>query len=985
MNRPDIAKLSRHELLRVDELCDQIEASLKADPLFDVDQFIDSVESESIRVALRAELACLYSQTKASVEVIHAESTDHSGRMQPFVPGAIVDSFELIESVGCGATSTVWKARHLDLDRFVALKFPTHFSAGVAQRILRESKAVAKLRHPNIAAIHEIRTGSNGGYLVSEFIDGLSLHERMEENPLDLAEVVDLMISITEAIAYSHSMNVIHRDIKPQNILLDSADNPYVVDFGLARILHSDLVVLTNEGDMIGTPGYMSPEQALGHQDVGEASDIYSLGVLFFQLLTGRLPFLGEVQSVVHQIIHQPTPGPRDIVASTPNDLEIICLKCMEKSPSNRFATARELAFELHRYRNGEPIVSRSVPRTEKVLRWAKRKPAEAVLAGLLLLCVVGMTAGSLAFAMTMSKSAKNEFNLRTKAEASEQTALRLKDEVENALQESVRQHSIAELRAKESKSSAEFLQSIFTEPDAFMWVVKGDGVGGGDPPSLRILFENSAARIESDFPGDNRAKANFMEMLGGSCRSLGYFDLSEDLLTSAKSNRNQVLQSDAETGIQNTDLDRFGELKNAAEFAQLIHDRGQFHKAIAAYQKCIAQAKHITGDQKEEADGVRGELLFHMGRLQLTLHRNPAALNSFTRATEVFDGMREPNRFLQNACELAIEYGRLKPGDVPSMGRLGEYFQNDSWAQKLVARFSEMLVFRASGNLETAVERYKVVLATLREKLPEEHQWHLMALGDFADLLRKAGYYDDAFDAIKVVMEHGERIAPHHPHLIRAQIDTGKELVRANQTDSGVRYLEKALSSLRNQPRLEEATVNADLCLELLDQYGNSGRTQDALELCKELEKHTDSWTLMETAWFRHLKSKAYLKHAPSKAISLAQQSQADALSLDHLPENGIWCERLAKIFLQAKNTDRAIEAAEAAVRHDIGHFFKQHPRVANRRVFLGQCYHRCGDIEAAKAEFETALKIRLTYFRHDNPLIDELQAILSEFDEQH
>lgn len=981
MDRIETSGLSRDEWLQVDELCDEMEAGFQNVPGFNADQFLMTVNNERVRRALESELRQIRSQTMAAAQKTCTVEVEAAGGVcaSPLLEaGTIIDDFELVERIGMGATAVVWKARHIKLDRYVALKFPTIFWDDIARRLLRESKAVARLRHPNIVSIYEIRIRGDHGYLVSEFIDGMSLNERMQEGSLSIEDSVDLLICITESIAYSHSMNVIHRDIKPQNILIDSQQVPYVVDFGLARVLHQDLAVLTNEGDLIGTPAYMSPEQATGNPDVTEASDVYSLGVLMFQLLTGELPFRGNIQSVIHKILHDPAPWPRQFRPEIPRDLETICLKCLKKEPNERFPSAQDLAFDLRRFRNGEPIASRPMPRLEKLWRWARRKPMEATLTGLLVACVIGLLAGSLAFAMAMDRARGKEVLLRVQAQNSEQAAIRLKGQVERALRESVYQGEVAEFRARESENSIRLLKSVFHETEPFMWILKGDGVGGGDPPSLMTLFRNAAARIESEYHSDLRTKASLLETLGDSCRSPGFFELSEELLLSAQAYRKQMIPTGSETTVEPAQRarDRFESVRNAFMLAKLKHDLGRLEEAERDYHSCLDAIPQFSGELAKDAGLVHGELLVQLGRLNLMTQNNQTARQHFQAALLMLNSQSNPNTFLIRASELGVGFSELKPGEIPATGMVAEFFQQDSWAQRLVIQFTWMMKSRSRKNFGEAARYYQNVLGILREKLPEEHQWHLLALGDYADVQWHAGYYDEARKAIEIAIRHGERIAPDHIRLVRAHIRVGKELIRGNQIDAGMSHLEKALEKIRQQPGAK--TVNVDLWLELIDQFGRAGRTEEAQELCHDLEELREQWMAVQTAWFKHLEAYVYAGIDPAHARKLRERSLKNARSIKEFPENGIWCDRLARIFLDAGDCEQAVRAAQAAIEFDSSVYSLQHPRIANRRVTLGNCLMAHGDIAAAKTEFAAALEIRKKFLDSDNRLIDDLQTTL-------
>jgi WD40 repeat protein/tRNA A-37 threonylcarbamoyl transferase component Bud32 len=429
---PESAALSPTLARRIDQVCNHFEHAWRSSPPPRIEDFLsDATEPE--RSALLRELILLdvdYRRRRGEVPrtedyarfpeldatwlaeaVMVSEQaggdagTTVGGGVTAVLPldlrGRCIGDYELEEEIARGGMGVVYKARQKSLkNRTVAVKMILAgplASAAEVQRFLSEAENVAGLDHPNIVPIYGVDSHDGQPYFSMKYIEGGHLGQRLQEFTSDPKAAARLMVTVARVVHYAHQRGILHRDLKPANILLDGEGKPHVTDFGLAKRVQGD-AVQTQTGAIIGTPGYMSPEQARAEKSLTTAADVYALGAILYELLAGRPPFKADspLETLAQVVRDEPIP-PRRLCATTPRDLEIICLKCLRKEPGERYTSAEKLAEDLEHFLADEPIQARDVGAWERGWRWCHRNPVVAgLLAGLLLVLAAGVVVSTL-------------------------------------------------------------------------------------------------------------------------------------------------------------------------------------------------------------------------------------------------------------------------------------------------------------------------------------------------------------------------------------------------------------------------------------------------------------------------------------------------------------------------------------------------------------------------------------------------------------
>src|SRR5262245_54013490 len=397
--------------------------------------------------------------------------------------------YEVESVLGRGGMGVVYRARHLKLNRTVALKtLLAGAYAGPAERarFQREAEAVAGLCHANIVQVYEVGEHEGRPYFTMELIDGGSLAQKLAAAPPTVRWAAELMASLADAVAVAHGTGIVHRDLKPANILLTADGTPKISDFGLARRLEGE-GGLTWTGTAVGTPSSMAPEQVSGNVGpTGPATDVYGLGAVLYELLTGRPPFRGGTAlETSRQVLSDEPVCPSRLNPLVPRDLESVCLKCLQKDPLRRYSSAAELAEDLRRYLLGQVVAARPVGNWDRAGKWIRRNPAVASLSATAVLALVAGTVASLLFALEANRQATE---LKAQTRAAEENARRAQDNEEKATRilvsswlraigrnprpltsalDALEGDVVRQLRAASAHIRLQFLETALRDPDA--------------------------------------------------------------------------------------------------------------------------------------------------------------------------------------------------------------------------------------------------------------------------------------------------------------------------------------------------------------------------------------------------------------------------------------------------------------------------------------------------------------------------------------
>ena len=708
------------------------------------------------------------------------------GDYLPVVPG-----FEVRSVLGRGGMGVVYLARQAQPRRLVALKMirdDIGATPGELERMRVEAEAMAKVQHPNVVQVHAFDVLHGRPLLVLEYLPRGGLDNAWGGRPQDGRAAAELARKLALAVAAAHAAGVVHCDLKPANVLLTEAGEPKVSDFGLAKF--GDALALRT-GDVVGTPAYMSPEQAAGQvREVGPASDLYALGVVLYEALAGRPPFIGSKAQVFHQVLNTDPVPLRQLVPQVGRDLETICHKCLAKDPRRRYETADALANDLANYLEGKPIDARPVSRPERAAKWARRNKALAALVGLTAAVAV---VGTPTFGW-LWRSAENS---RKQAEI-DRTAKG------NALDRETAARGQAEVDADQARQVTELLTGIFQASDPLAVFGFGPGLAGGrrtQTVTASELLEAAAERYrDARLDAHPLVRARLLGSIGSSFRSIGQFDRARPLLLTAR----DILRANAPE-------DKIELARGEFDLGLLELDRGDFLKA----EECLRAAADLQ-ERAGAGEAVVTNTRMYLGwtLAMLGLPEAEPLVRDVAAAWERLDGPTHPRTVVARfgLAALLIDQGRTAEAVAIAQGLIPLLAAQPNEQAKAIGQM--MLTFQqaypaAEGAkhlnpgfaktlaMKLAVTSYRKCLAHAQQAFPPEHiylcviRYSIAATLDAAGDAAAAAEYKATYEAI---VRAGSLAHPRAQNLVD---DYGGYLARQGQVAEGRRLHEDAFTAL--------------------------------------------------------------------------------------------------------------------------------------------------------------------------------------------
>ncbi|MCA9035971.1 MAG: serine/threonine protein kinase [Planctomycetaceae bacterium] len=961
----DLRDIVREELQRIaDELCDSAMALRRTE---DFDSLNVAAEDLSISDSF-------------TLEPPSVESQSETTRLKTLFG----ERFDPIEQLGAGTYGKVWKVRDRKLNRTVAIKFPHIPNATSHARFLREARAASRLDHPGIVRILELNDHHDTCFLLMEYVDGPSLSRVMRTEKQSHRQIAVHLRSIADALAYAHGLGVIHRDLKPQNILFDLAGRIQIVDFGLAKDWCDADASLTASGMLMGTPAYMAPEQvSVSRCDAAPTLDVYALGVVLYEMLTGELPFRGSTDRVLYQLSNVDPVRPRLLNPSVPEELETICCKCLEKRPEDRFRSMADLRDELTRYLDGMPIHSKPPGSLKRLQKWAARNRglAAAAASAATLGCIT--IAVSLIAAAVLKEGWNREHHLRVDAEqAKRELAVALQDvsaarDAETKARISAQNNAeTARQQAVANRESLRFIETVFQDADPLQALLDGQGFGqpSHEQTTLSAVIDAAAARIGVELMSQPAARAHVLDVIGNAYRSIGQFAKAETAFSRSGQIRDQLSVGGPGSGDTSVSPEA---VHHWFYLGRLAHDQSRWDQAEDLYRRAIRETEiadersiHFRDLQLAIAD-----IEFQLGKLNADRGEGENAAAHFQRSLEIRTKWLPADSTLVQSSQVGLAMAFSGTESEQPLRELLSLPGQQDWLRKGAHLFAGATLHRRNGELDDAILEYESVIEIVDRHLSDSHPIAIFVRADFAGLLYERGVYKRALPVIQDVLQQADQICTSHRKLLPIRLKLAFEFSRANRFDEARQLYNDALRYHRpDTASLMEIHHGLAFC----DLVAN--QATDALKHIEFVWDQRRTFVLEQTAWYAHVYALA-LKQAgrESEAVRLEAESYDAAKAIEQPLEHPVWAERIAVVFAHNNDFDNAVRMNSHAVRLERMVRPADHPRLADRLSSLAFLLQRQGSTDAAVDAWEECLSIREMQLPLDDIRIQETRNRLS------
>jgi len=720
-------------------------------------------------------------------------------------PGRLVGYFgdyELIEEIARGGMGVVYRARQLSLNRSVALKMilaGTLAGEADVRRFRNEAEAVACLDHPGIVPIFEVGEHQGQSYLAMKLVEGGSLAEKLPGYLADPRSAAGLLSGVARAVHHAHQRGVLHRDLKPSNILVDRQGRPHVTDFGLARRIEGGSE-LTQSGALLGSPPYMAPEQTTGHRgEVTTATDVYGLGAVLYAALSGRPPFKSySVMDTIEQVRHRAPEPPISLNPRVDRDLQTICLKCLDKDPTRRYASAEALAEDLDRWVEGRPILARPSGRVERAWRWARRNPVVATLSTLVvLLAIAGVSGLAVSNAMISRRNAA--------VEQERDRAKNAQIATEKALKES-------EESRRQAEAVSGFLVAAFRKPDPSQ-----------DGRDLKVvdLLEKAGGDLVENPAIEPRIKGELLNALGETFLGLSLLPQAVVMFEKAHALLRGVLGPEHDRTL--VILDNLGEAHlSAGRSAEAIaileptvkareSTMGFDHQVTLACRNNLAEA-YLAAGRFAEAVKLHGQTSRSL-EAKLGADHLKTLVSRSNLANAYYSAGRTDEALSIHESTLAAIEKKLGP-DHPSA---------------LKSRNNLAAVYLASGLADKAIDLQEKALKSRIRVLGPNHQLTLIARGNLASTYLEVGRTAEAVAINQEVLAAMEKeLGPDNPETIVTLGNLAVAYDSAGRSLEAIELHERALAGFRkvlspNHQRTLQCLANLASALDAAGRHARS------------------------------------------------------------------------------------------------------------------------------------------------------------------